>query len=98
MASRVYRIDARRGNRWYSEPAMKLKLDYETDGLLADFPDNATVIEPLYVPPVEDAFATLAAAVRSPIGARLLRELVKPGTVTRHGNDDRRKDSRKEIR
>ena len=30
---------------------MKLKLDYGTTGLVAEFPDDATVIEPVYVPP-----------------------------------------------
>ena len=58
---------------------MKLKLDYGTTGLMADFPDNATVIEPVYVPPVPDAHATLVKAIRSPVGKRPLRELVKPG-------------------
>src|SRR4030095_775666 len=58
---------------------MKLKLDYGTTGLIADFPDDATVIEPVYVPPVSDPHATLAAAIRSPRAKPPLRELVKPG-------------------
>jgi nickel-dependent lactate racemase len=58
---------------------MELKLDYGTTGLIAEFPDDATVIEPVYVPPVSDPHATLAAAIQSPIGKRPLRELVKPG-------------------
>jgi nickel-dependent lactate racemase len=58
---------------------MKLKLDYGTTGLMADFPDQATVIEPVYVPPVPDPLATLIKALRSPIGSRPLRELVRPG-------------------
>jgi nickel-dependent lactate racemase len=57
---------------------MKLKLDYGTTGLFAEFPDHATVIEPVYVPPVPDPLATLASALRSPIGKLPLRELVKP--------------------
>jgi nickel-dependent lactate racemase len=58
---------------------MKVKLDYGTTGLLADFPDNATVIEPTYVPPVPDPVSTLRNAIRSPIDKRPLRELVKRG-------------------
>ena len=58
---------------------MKVKLDYGTTGLLADFPDSATVIEPIYVPPVPDPVSTLRNAIRSPIGKLSLRELVKRG-------------------
>src|SRR5437870_2527126 len=49
---------------------MKLKLDYGTTGLVAEFPDHATVIEPVYVPPVSNALATLTDAIRYPIGWR----------------------------
>jgi lactate racemase len=59
--------------------AMKLKLDYGTTGLIEEFPDDATVIEPLYVPPVPDPLTTLRDAIRSPLGKKQLRELVKPG-------------------
>jgi lactate racemase len=58
---------------------MKVKLDYGTSGLFAEFPDHSTVIEPLYVPPVPDPASTLADALRSPIGKPPLRTLVKPG-------------------
>lgn len=58
---------------------MKLKLDYGTTGLMADFPDDAMVIEPLYMPPVPDSLATLRNALRSPLGKPPLRDLVKPG-------------------
>src|SRR5204862_924935 len=59
---------------------MKLRLDYGTTGLFADFPDDrTTVIEPAYVPSAADPRATLAAALRSPLGRRPLRELVRPG-------------------
>ena len=58
---------------------MKLKLDYGTTGLVAEFPDHATVIEPVYVPPVADFLETLKTALRAPIGKPALRELVKPG-------------------
>jgi lactate racemase len=58
---------------------MKLKLDYGTTGLMADFPDHSTVIEPVYVPPVPNPAETLVKALRSPLGKPPLRELVKPG-------------------
>ena len=59
---------------------MKLRLDYGTTGLFADFPDDrTTVIEPLYVPPVPDPKATLVKAIQSPIGKPALRDLYKPG-------------------
>ena len=59
---------------------MKLRLDYGTTGLLADFPDDrTTVIEPVYVPPAADAHETLIAALRNPIGKPPLRELIRPG-------------------
>jgi lactate racemase len=58
---------------------MKIKLDYGTTGLFAEFPDRATVIEPVYIPPVTDPLKTLTTALRSPIGKRPLKELVQPG-------------------
>ncbi|PYS39621.1 MAG: nickel-dependent lactate racemase [Acidobacteria bacterium] len=58
---------------------MQLKLDYGTTGLVAEFPDHATVIEPVYMPPVPNATTTLLDALRSPIGKRPLRDLVKSG-------------------
>ena len=58
---------------------MKVKLDYGSTGLFAEFPDHATVIEPIYVPPVPDPAATLKTALQSPIGKPPLRDLVKPG-------------------
>jgi lactate racemase len=58
---------------------MKVKLDYGTTGLVAEFPEHATVIEPIYIPPVPDAMSTLRSAIRSPIGTRPLKDLVKPG-------------------
>ena len=59
---------------------MKLRLDYGTTGLFAEFPDDrTTVIEPLYVPPVPDPKATLVHAIQSPIGKAPLRHLYKPG-------------------
>jgi nickel-dependent lactate racemase len=58
---------------------MKLRLDYGTTGLVAEFPDRSTVIEPVYVPPVPNPATTLQNAIRSPIGTQPLRDLVKPG-------------------
>src|SRR5579862_7711611 len=57
---------------------MKLRLDYGSSGLFADFPDDrTTVIEPAYVPPLPDAHAALVTALRNPIGKRPLREIVR---------------------
>ncbi len=59
---------------------MKLRLDYGSSGLVADFPeDRTTVIEPLYVPSATDPCDTLAAALRKPFGRPPLGELVRPG-------------------
>jgi nickel-dependent lactate racemase len=59
---------------------MKLRLDYGTTGLLAEFPESqTTVIEPVYVPPAPDPKAVLQQAIESPIGKRPLRNLYKPG-------------------
>src|SRR5262245_24900306 len=58
---------------------MKLKVDYGTTGLTVDVPEHATIIEPIYVPPVPDAIATLRQAIQSPIGKSPLRDVVRPG-------------------
>src|SRR5881296_626052 len=59
---------------------MKLRLDYGTTGLLAEFPDDrTTVIEPVYVPAAPDQHGTLVAALRKPFGKPPLRELARPG-------------------
>ncbi len=59
---------------------MRIRLDYGSDGLFADFPDErTTVIEPLHVAPSQNPKLTLAKAVQSPIGKPPLRKLVKPG-------------------
>src|SRR4029079_2008959 len=59
--------------------AMKLRLDYGATGLVAEFPNDSTIIEPVYVPQSPDPMATLQNAIRSPIGRRPLKELVKRG-------------------
>lgn len=59
---------------------MRVHLDYGTDGLEVDLPDeHATVIEPIFRPAVPDARATLLQAMRAPLERPLLRELVRPG-------------------
>src|SRR5881409_4511062 len=59
---------------------MKLRLDYGTAGLLAEFPDDrTTVIEPVSVPPAADQHGTLVAALRKPFAKPPLRELARPG-------------------
>lgn len=59
---------------------MKLRLDYGTDGLSVELPDErATVIEPVFVPPAPNPADTLRQALRSPIGKPPLRELARPG-------------------
>jgi nickel-dependent lactate racemase len=58
---------------------MKLQVDYGNTGLAIDVPEHATIIEPIYVPPVPDPMDTLLQAIRSPIGKPPLRQLVRPG-------------------
>src|SRR5437870_4788822 len=59
---------------------MKLRLDYGTTGLLAEFHDDrTTVIEPVSVPAAPDQHGTLVAALRKPFGKPPLRELARPG-------------------
>lgn len=59
---------------------VKLKLDYGSNGLTVDLPEErTTVIEPLHLPAAPDPAATLRQAISAPLGRRPLRELVKPG-------------------
>jgi nickel-dependent lactate racemase len=59
---------------------MRLRLDYGTDGLDVDLPDERiTVIEPIPRAAVSDPHATLLSAIRSPLGRPSLRELVSHG-------------------
>ena len=59
---------------------MRLRLDYGTDGMEVELPDErVTVIEPIPRPQVPDPQATLTAAVRAPIGAAPLRGQVRSG-------------------
>ena len=57
---------------------MKLRLDYGSSGLFAEFPDDrTTVIEPLHTASAADARSILAGTLRNPIGKRPLRDLVQ---------------------
>ena len=59
---------------------MRIRLDYGTDGLEVDLPDErVTLIEPMARPAVPDAAATLTAAMRTPIGCAPLRQRVRKG-------------------
>lgn len=59
---------------------MRVRLDYGTEGLDVDLPDEgATVIEPVPRAPVPDPQRTLAAAIRAPIGCAPLRQQVRRG-------------------
>src|SRR3970040_1289045 len=60
--------------------AVRLRLDYGTDGLDVDLPDErATVIEPMTRPAVADAHSPLLEPIRAPLGRAPLRQLVRPG-------------------
>jgi lactate racemase len=59
---------------------MRVRLDYGTDGLEVDFPnERVTVIEPVPRSAVADPRAALLQAIRAPLESPPLRELVRPG-------------------
>jgi nickel-dependent lactate racemase len=59
---------------------VKVHLQYGREGLDVDVPGTSvTVIEPRFVAGLPDEAAAFRQAVRDPIGARPLREIVKPG-------------------
>ena len=59
---------------------MRVRLDYGSDGLDVDLPDErVTVIEPVFRAAVEDPHAALIAALRAPVGRPSLRTLVTRG-------------------
>ena len=61
---------------------MKIHLDYGTDGLDVEVPDDdVTVIEPIYRAPVPDPHAALVAGLRQPIDRPPLREMGLRGRV-----------------
>lgn len=59
---------------------MRIRLAYGRKGLWIDLPDDAavTVIEPEFVPGLENEREALAAALASPIGCPPLREVIRP--------------------
>jgi nickel-dependent lactate racemase len=59
---------------------VRVRLDYGTDGLEADLPDErVTIIEPVFRPAAPDPHAALLDAIRRPMGCPPLREIVRPG-------------------
>jgi nickel-dependent lactate racemase len=59
---------------------MKLRLDYGSTGLIANFPEErTTVIEPVHIPAAPDPGTLLQQTIREPIGKARLRDLYKPG-------------------
>ncbi len=59
---------------------MKVHLQYGREGLDVEIPGpNVTVVEPRFVPGLADEVAAFRKAVRRPIGAQPLREVVKAG-------------------
>jgi nickel-dependent lactate racemase len=64
----------------HSSANVRIRLDYGTDGLQVDFPnERITIIEPMARPAVVDPRATLLQAIRSPMERAPLRELVRSG-------------------
>src|SRR5271165_1160135 len=55
---------------------MRLTLAYGREGLAIDLPDDALVIEPADAPPLPDERAAFTSALRAPIEAPPLRELI----------------------
>ncbi|MCS7038537.1 MAG: nickel-dependent lactate racemase [Caldilineales bacterium] len=58
---------------------MRVRLAYGRQGLEVDLPPQTQVIAPRFVPGLEDEPAALRAALRRPIAAPPLADLVKPG-------------------
>jgi nickel-dependent lactate racemase len=60
---------------------MQTHLAYGKNGINLELPDslNVTVVEPRYVAGLDDEADALRSALRAPIGAPPLREVVKPG-------------------
>ena len=64
----------------HSTADVRIRLDYGTDGLEVDLPDErVTVIEPMARPAVSDPRTTLLKAIRSPYERAPLRETVRAG-------------------
>jgi nickel-dependent lactate racemase len=66
------------GSQMVHSRPVKIRLDYGTEGLDVDLPDERiTVIEPVPRPAVPDAQATLRAAIRTPIESAPLAEIAR---------------------
>ena len=64
----------------HSSVNVRIRLDYGSDGLEVDLPDERiTVIEPVARPAVPDPRTTLLQAIRSPLERAPLRDLVRAG-------------------
>src|SRR5262245_15814480 len=64
----------------HSSAKVRIRLDYGTDGLEVDLPDERiTVIEPMARSAVPDPRATLLQAIRSPLERAPLRDVVRAG-------------------
>ncbi len=65
---------------------MRVKLAYGREGLWIDVPDemDATVIEPLFVPGLEDEAGAIRTALRSPTGSAPLQQLVADAAHNGH--------------
>ncbi len=59
------------------EPDLKVKIAYGDDGLVIEVPDGADVLEPAHVPGLKNEKEAVFEALRNPIGARPLKEIVK---------------------
>ena len=58
---------------------MQITLDYGTDGLTVDLPDDCTVVRPDESRPLSDPGAALLEALRRPVAGAALAELARPG-------------------
>ena len=60
---------------------MRINLAYGKTGLPIELDDalDITVVEPAYVPPLDDPAAAVRAALEAPIGSPPLRRLLRPG-------------------
>lgn len=58
---------------------MRIHLQYGRDGIDAEIPGDVTVVEPRFVEGLADERAAFLEAVRRPLAARPLAEIVRPG-------------------
>ena len=58
---------------------MQITLDYGTNGLAVDLPDDCLVVRPDDAQPVSDPAASLSEALRQPVEGAALAQLARPG-------------------